>query len=109
VTQSITVTASFATISISLPGGIVKANKSTTIVITADTSNAGRVKFYADGKVIGGCASRVATTTASCSWKPAVQGANVRLTAILDPTSEVYANVTSAPLIIAVAKRSGLR
>lgn len=109
VTQSITVTASFATISISLPGGIVKANKSTAIVITADTSNAGRVKFYANGKVIGGCASRVATTSATCSWKPSVQGANVRLTATLDPTSDIYANVTSSPLIVAVAKRTGLR
>jgi hypothetical protein len=109
VTQSIIVTASFATISISLSGGVVKANKSTAIVITADTSNAGRVKFYANGKVIGGCAARVATTTATCSWKPAVQGANVRLTAILDPTSDIYANVTSSPLIVAVAKRAGLR
>jgi hypothetical protein len=109
VTQSITVTASFATISISLSGGVVKANKSTAIVITADTSNAGKVKFYANGKVIGGCVARVATTTATCSWKPAVQGANVRLTAILDPTSDVYANVSSSPLIVAVAKRTGLR
>jgi hypothetical protein len=109
VTQSITVTASFATISISLSGGVVKANKSTAIVITADISTAGKVKFYANGKVIGGCAARVATTTATCSWKPAVQGANVRLTAVLDPTSDVYSNVTSSPLIVAVAKRTGLR
>lgn len=109
VTQSITVTASFATISISLAGGVLKANKSTSIVITAETSNAGKVKFYANGKVIGGCASRVATTSATCFWKPAVQGANVRLTATLDPTSDIYANVTSSSLMVAVAKRVGLR
>lgn len=98
-----------ATISISLAGGAVTAAKGTPILITATVSMAGRVKFLANGKVIGGCASKNASTSATCSWTPAVQGQSVALSAILNPTSGSYSTVKSSNLNIGVVRRTGRR
>lgn len=109
VTSTLTVSASASTITISLAGGVVKVAKGTAIVITASVNIAGKVKFYANGKVIAGCAAKSATTSATCSWKPTVQGQSVALTALLDPTSGSYSNVRSSALNVGVAKRTGTR
>ena len=98
-----------STITISLAGGAVTVSKGTAINITAAVNVAGKVKFYANGKVIGGCASKSATTSATCSWKPTVQGQRVTLTALLDPTSNSYSNVRSSNLQVQVVRRTGLR
>jgi hypothetical protein len=98
-----------ATISISLTGGAVTVAKGTAITITATVSTAGKVKFFANGKVIGGCAAKSATTSATCSWKPAIQGQSVALTALLDPTSGSFSNVRSSELNVGVTRRSGRR
>ena len=98
-----------ATISISLTGGAVTVAKGTAITITATVSTAGKVKFFANGKVIGGCAAKSATTSATCSWKPAIQGQNVALTALLNPTSGSFSNVRSSELNVGVTRRSGRR
>jgi len=98
-----------ATITISLTGGAVTAAKGTAVTITAMVSTAGKVKFFANGKVIGGCAAKSATTSATCSWKPAIQGQSVALTALLDPTSGSYSNVRSSALNVGVSRRSGRR
>jgi hypothetical protein len=109
VTSTLTVTASSATITISLAGGVVTVPKGKAIVITASVNAAGKVKFFANGKVIGGCAAKSATTSATCSWKPAIQGQNVVLTALLNPTSGSYSNVRSSALNVGVTRRTGPR
>lgn len=109
VTSTLTVTAGAATISISLAGGVVTVAKGTAINITASVNTAGKVKFMVNGKVIGGCAAKSATTSATCSWKPSVQGQTVALTAILNPTSSSYSNVRSSALNVGVGRRTGRR
>jgi hypothetical protein len=109
VTSTLAVSASASTITISLAGGVVKVTKGVAIVITASVNVSGKVKFYANGKVIGGCASKNATTSATCSWKPTIQGQSVALTALLDPTSGSYSNVRSSVLNVGVARRTGTR
>jgi len=109
VTSTLTVSASASTITISLAGGVVKVAKGTAIVITASVNIAGKVKFYANGKVIGGCVAKSATTSATCSWKPTVQGQSVALTALLDPTSGSYSNARSTALNVGVGRRTGTR
>jgi len=109
VTSTLTVTASSATITISLAGGVVTVPKGKAIVITATVNVAGKVKFFANGKVIGGCAAKSATTSATCSWKPAIQGQNVALTALLNPTSGSFSNVRSSALNVGVTRRTGPR
>jgi hypothetical protein len=109
VTSTLTVSASASTITISLAGGVINVAKGTAITITASVNVAGKVKFFANGKVIGGCAAKSATTSATCSWKPAIQGQNVALTALLDPTSGSYSNVRSSSLNVGVGRRTGSR
>lgn len=109
VTSSLTVTAGAATISISLAGGVITVAKGTAINITASVNTAGKVKFMVNGKVIGGCASKSATTSATCSWKPSVQGRSVALTALLNPTSGSFSNVRSSALNVGVTRRTGPR
>lgn len=47
----------------------------TTNLITATVPSAGRVTFLERGKIIKGCRSLVvSSTTATCSWKPALHG-----------------------------------
>ena len=109
VSSTLTVTASAATISISLAGGVVTVAKGSTINITASVNTAGKVKFMVNGKTIGGCASKSATSSATCSWKPSVQGQSVALTAILNPTSSSYSNTKSNTLNVGVGRRTGTR
>lgn len=109
VTSTLTVTAGAATISIALNGGVVTVAKGTAITITASVNTAGKVKFMVNGKVIGGCASKSATTSATCSWKPSVQGQSVALTALLNPTSGSFSNVKSSALNVGVGRRTGPR
>jgi hypothetical protein len=109
VTSTLTVTAGAATISISLAGGVVTVAKGTAINITASVNTAGKVKFMVNGKVIGGCAAKSATTSATCSWKPAIQGQSVALTALLNPTSSSFSNARSSALNVGVVRRTGRR
>ncbi len=109
VTSTLTVNAGAATVTISIAGGVVTVAKGTPITITAAVNVSGKVKFYANGKVIGGCASKSATTSATCSWTPSVQGQSVALTALLNPTSNSYSNVKSAALSVGVGRRTGRR
>jgi hypothetical protein len=109
VTSTLTVSASASTITISIAGGVITVTKGKAIVITASVNTAGKVKFFANGKVIGGCAAKSATTSATCSWKPAIQGQSVALTALLDPTSGSYSNVRSPALNVGVGRRTGRR
>ena len=91
-----------------LSGGGSTAYKGSSITITVQVSVEGVVTFRANGKYIPGC-QRIATTSlsASCTWKPSVQGA-VKLTATGRPTSSSYSSATSSANVL-VAKRSTTR
>ena len=98
-----------ATITISLSGGATTAAKGTPVTITATVSVSGKVKFLANGKVIGGCAAKSASSSATCAWTPAIQGQVVALAAILNPTSGSYSTVKSSNLNVGVVRRTGRR
>ncbi len=91
--------------------GPVAKGSMTTISVTSDT--AGKVRFFLNGKRIAGCLSRTTTGssptfTATCSWRPTVQGAQ-RITAQLVTSVQGAATPTSAPLNIFVNRRATLR
>jgi hypothetical protein len=99
---------SFAGVSVELAASSVTANKGTRIQITATVSQPGKVNFYWNNKKIPGCVQRVATSTANCNWKPAVQGIwNIH--AILYPTNNSYSVSTSNRLSIQILRRVGSR
>ena len=104
---SATPTAS-ATVNISLTASATTASKGTTITITAQVNQAGVVTFFWNDKRITGCIKRVATTSASCSWKPSVTG-QWSIQAMLDPTDPTYINSYSQKLPVFILKRSGSR
>jgi hypothetical protein len=82
-------------------------SKGITNTITATTSGAGKVTFYANKKKIGKCvAVVVSSTTAICPWKPATSGA-FQLSALFTPTS---GQAGTAPMVnIAGGRRSTSR
>ena len=111
-TYTLTITAGAggsATITLALTGGALVASKGTAINVIATINVAGRVKFMANGKVITGCAAKSGTTTVTCIWKPTVQGQNVSITAVLNPTSNSYSSVKSGALNVGVKRRTGAR
>lgn len=73
-----------------LPSAISSAIFRTTTLLTVTVSEAGKVTFYAQGKVIPGCKARPTITsasiTATCSWRPSQRTA-VPITAKFAPTS----------------------
>jgi hypothetical protein len=69
----------------------------------------GIVSFFLNGKRIAGCISRTSTGTypnytATCSWRPTVQGAQ-RITARLTTSIQGAATPTSSPLSVFVNRR----
>ncbi|MFM6940984.1 MAG: putative Ig domain-containing protein, partial [Candidatus Planktophila sp.] len=98
-----------ATITIALAGGALSANKGTAVNIIATISISGKVKFFANGKALPGCAAKSGSTSATCSWKPSIQGQIIALYAALNPTSNSYSNVRSSTLNVPVTRRTGLR
>jgi hypothetical protein len=97
-----------ATVNIFLTSSATTAIKGTTITITAQVNQAGVVTFFWNDKRIGGCIKRVATTSATCSWKPSVTG-QWSIQALLDPTDPTYINSYSQKLPVFILKRSGTR
>lgn len=110
VTQNITLAITApATITLSLSTNLLTAEKGKISTINATISTPGKVTFYANGKVIPGCIKKGASTSALCSWKPAIQGRVTELRALLVPNSSSYQNVFSPTLGITATRRSGLR
>jgi len=97
-----------ASVTIALTASATTATKGTTIVITATVSQSGLVTFSWNGKRIAGCIKRVATSSATCNWKPAVTG-TWSISALLDPTDPTYVNSTSSPLSVLITKRTNSR
>jgi hypothetical protein len=75
--------------------------------ITASTSGAGRVAFYASGKVIPGCQRKTSVTSATCSWKPSRHGA-VDLSALFTPNDTYLAQSTGSTKAV-IAPRTNRR
>jgi hypothetical protein len=91
---------------------ISSATYRTPTTITATVSEAGKVTFYAYGKVIPGCKSKstVSSTsiTATCQWRPSQRNA-VPITARFAPTASPSNLVTIDFGTVRVSARSGTR
>ena len=98
-----------STVNLTKSGGGTTAVYRTVITLLATASVAGKAKFYANGKVIAGCAS-VSTVSliASCSWKPATRG-YVTLYARLTPTSTGTLSSSSSLVSFFISNRTALR
>ena len=75
--------------------------------LTATTSAAGKVAFFASGKVISGCQRKTAVTSATCVWKPNRHGA-VELSARFTPTDTYLAQSTGVKSVL-IAPRTSTR
>ena len=87
--------------------------KSKATTLTATTSAAGKVTFYAGTKKIPGCVGRLTvnvsgTQTATCSYKPNTSG-QLRYSARLVPTSGSITGSTSAVTTVEIGRRTGVR
>ena len=108
-TLTLTVVGGSNGITISLSGGGTSATFRSSTTITASVDNDGTVTFFAAGKRIPGCISKLTSSrTVSCSWKPSMHG-SVALSAVLNPTSDSYPTVTSAALTVGIGARSNKR
>ncbi len=76
------------------------------LTITATSSYAGRVTFYANGKRIPRCINVILASSVNCSWTPSARGA-AALKVILSPSGPYYSSQISMNL--SVGKRVGLR
>lgn len=98
-----------ATITLSIAGGVKTANKGVVIALTSTLSDDGLVTFKYNGKNIGNCvALKSASLTATCNWKPTVQG-NGSITATLRSPTSAFSTVNSTTLNVSISKRLTLR
>jgi hypothetical protein len=94
-----------STVAISAPSGITFRQAAT---ISAVTSRSGLITFYARNKRIPGCIKvKVLTTTASCSWLPAVRGGYL-ISAVFTPTDTNYLEANTS-LGVSIKGRSNNR
>ena len=87
--------------------------KSSTTVLTATTSVAGKVTFYFGSRKIPGCSSKLTidvsgTQTATCNFKPSTSGPQ-SYSARLVPTSNSYTGSSSAVTAVQIGRRTGVR
>ena len=87
--------------------------KSSTTVLTATTSVAGKVTFYFGSRKIPGCSSKLTidvsgTQTATCNFKPSTSGPQ-SYSARLVPTSNSYTSSSSAVTAVQIGRRTGVR
>jgi len=108
--SQVTTLAGVSTISISITAGSNPPQKLSSSTITASINTAGTVTFFYNGRPLH-CVPLtviVSGATINCVWKPVTIG-SVLLSARLAPTSGSYSASTSAPLLVAVGKRSTSR
>ena len=85
----------------------LNAPKGLVDTLTATTSTAGRVTFFANGKKIANCINLlVASTSRTCLWRPSVTGSD-RVYANFTPTGSSI--VTSSPILIKIRNRTNSR
>ena len=87
--------------------------KGLNVTLSISTDTPGLVTFFVSGKKIGNCISKATTGTvgnysASCYWKPSIQGA-FQITARIKPTDSSYQIATSGILSVGVAMRATKR
>lgn len=97
-----------ASVSITLTASATTATKGTGITITAQVSQAGQITFFWNDKRIAGCIKKLASSAATCQWKPTVTG-QWSIQALLDPTDSAYVNSYSQKLPVFILKRTGTR
>ena len=100
-----------STINAPVVSGAQLKSKATTL--TATTSTAGKVTFYAGTKRIPGCIGRLTvdvsgTQTATCSFKPNTSG-QLKYSAQLVPTSGSITGSTSPVTVVQIGRRTGVR
>jgi len=94
--------------SIAIAGNVSVAAKRTSILLTATVDQPGLVTFYSQGKKIPGCINiSVSGTTATCSWKPILQGSQ-SLSAVLNPNNG-FNSSTSSVINVTIGKRTSPR
>jgi len=87
--------------------------KSSTTILTATASVAGKVTFYFGSRKIPGCSSKLTievsgTQTATCNFKPSTSGPQ-SYSARLVPTSNSYTSSSSAGTTVQIGRRTGVR
>jgi hypothetical protein len=101
---SITIFSGATSVSVSLPGNAISTTKNRYVIVSASTSVAGAVTFYANGRPITRCINiPTSGNVATCNWRPLTSGNNY-LTTNFVPTNNSYSNSTSAKYIT-VTKR----
>lgn len=103
------------TFTFSLPQPIISGNvyKGINSTITLSIPVTGAVRFFANGKRIATCKSRVTSGSApnniaSCVWKPNVRG-RILISVAVTPTNNAYSSSTSEPLVVEVRSRTNSR
>jgi hypothetical protein len=100
-------TISSGAISLSLNNSIFRT--SATITATVSPTTGGRTTFYANGKKIPGCISKVTSgSSVTCSYKGSTRGA-VRIYARYQPTDPNYTATNSLTSTILVSNRTSKR
>lgn len=89
------------------------AFKGVNVTISATSTVAGVIRFFANGKRIANCKDRSTSGTspnnvATCVWKPTVNGATA-ITATVTPSLQGVTGATSSPLNVWVTKRTTTR
>lgn len=89
------------------------AYKGITVTITVTSDTAGKVRFFVNGKKIPGCLAQTTTGssptfTATCNWKPPVQGVQ-KITALLTTSANGASTPTSSPLNVFIGRRTTTR
>ena len=98
--------AQISTVNLTTAGNVSTAQFNKALVITATTNVAGKVVFKENNRKISGCINRtVASTTATCSWKPRIRG-SVNLSATFTPASASYSSSISPNISIFIIARS---
>jgi len=96
------------TVDLAFTGNVTSTFKGVPLTITATVGSAGVITFFANGKRISGCISRLVTTSISCTWRPPVHGPAF-ISAVLLPTNSAFSRSTSSNLPISVEKRRNSR
>lgn len=95
-----------ATISLVVNSGNLTIVRGNTVNIVANTNVAGAVTFKANGRIISGCKQKATSSLqATCAWRPSTHGV-VKVTALFNPTSNQYTNVTSSETSVMMTRRS---
>ena len=95
-----------ATISLVVNSGNLNVVRGNSINIIANTNVAGTVTFRANGRIISGCKQKATSSLqATCAWRPSTHGV-VKVTALFNPTSNQYTNVTSSETSVMMTRRT---